>query len=50
LQVWLLEEHKRPDPDLLLAHVQAEELQQARGKLKIFLDTELPPDWVERLP
>jgi two-component system sensor histidine kinase KdpD len=33
----MLEEHKRPNPDLLLAHVQAEELRQARGKLKIFL-------------
>ncbi len=33
----MLEEHKRPDPDVLLAHVQAEELRQARGKLKIFL-------------
>lgn len=27
----------RPDPDLLLAHVQNEEQQQTRGKLKIFL-------------
>src|SRR3979409_537130 len=27
----------RPDPDQLLAHVQAEEQQQARGRLKIFL-------------
>src|SRR2546427_5420435 len=26
----------RPDPDALLARVQAEEAQQARGKLKIF--------------
>src|SRR5437867_9111898 len=26
----------RPDPDALLARVQAEEVQQARGKLKIF--------------
>lgn len=31
------EEHKRPNPDLLLAHFQAEELRQVRGKLKIFL-------------
>jgi two-component system sensor histidine kinase KdpD len=28
---------KRPDPDVLLAQVQAEESQRARGKLKIFL-------------
>ena len=28
---------QRPNPDLLLARVQAEEAQQARGKLKIFL-------------
>ena len=28
---------KRPDPDLLLTHVQAEESQQNRGRLKIFL-------------
>ena len=27
---------QRPDPDTLLARVQAEEAQQARGKLKIF--------------
>jgi len=27
----------RPDPDLLLAHVQADERQQLRGKLRIFL-------------
>ena len=27
---------QRPDPDALLARVQAEEAQQARGKLKIF--------------
>ncbi len=27
----------RPDPDALLARVQAEERQKARGKLKIFL-------------
>jgi two-component system sensor histidine kinase KdpD len=27
----------RPDPDELLKQVQAEEAQQARGKLKIFL-------------
>jgi len=31
------EEHVRPNPDNLLAHVQAEEARQARGKLKIFL-------------
>ena len=30
-------EHQRPNPDELLARVQAEEQQQARGKLKIFL-------------
>jgi two-component system sensor histidine kinase KdpD len=29
--------HSRPDPDELLARVQAEEKQEARGKLKIFL-------------
>jgi two-component system sensor histidine kinase KdpD len=33
----MLEKHQRPNPDELLAHVQAEEKQQARGKLKIFL-------------
>jgi len=27
----------RPDPDQLLARVQAEEQQQARGRLKIFI-------------
>jgi two-component system sensor histidine kinase KdpD len=27
----------RPDPDSLLARVEAEERQKARGKLKIFL-------------
>ena len=27
----------RPDPDALLAHVQAEEARRIRGKLKIFL-------------
>ncbi|MBI5303527.1 MAG: sensor histidine kinase KdpD [Chloroflexi bacterium] len=32
-----MEEHPRPNPDELLARVQAEEKQQARGKLKIFL-------------
>ena len=31
------EEHVRPNPDNLLARVQAEEARQARGKLKIFL-------------
>ena len=31
------EEHVRPNPDELLARVQAEEARQARGKLKIFL-------------
>ena len=31
------EEHVRPNPDDLLAHVQAEEARQARGKLKVFL-------------
>ncbi len=30
-------EHQRPNPDELLERVQAEEKQQARGKLKIFL-------------
>lgn len=30
-------EANRPNPDLLLAHIQAEEQQQQRGKLKIFL-------------
>jgi hypothetical protein len=33
----MLEERKRPDPDVLLAHVQANDLRQARGRLKIFL-------------
>ena len=33
----MAEEHQRPDPDELLARIQAEEQQQARGKLKIFL-------------
>ena len=28
---------QRPNPDALLTRVQAEETQQARGKLKIFL-------------
>jgi two-component system sensor histidine kinase KdpD len=31
------EEHQRPNPDELLAHVQAEAQRQARGRLKIFL-------------
>ena len=31
------EDRVRPNPDELLAHVQAEEARQARGKLKIFL-------------
>jgi two-component system sensor histidine kinase KdpD len=31
------EEYQRPDPDELLARIQAEEQQQARGRLKIFL-------------
>jgi len=30
-------EHQRPDPDALLARVQADEQQLTRGKLKIFL-------------
>jgi two-component system sensor histidine kinase KdpD len=30
-------EHQRPDPDDLLARVQAEELREGRGRLKIFL-------------
>ncbi|MGA9347641.1 MAG: sensor histidine kinase KdpD [Anaerolineae bacterium] len=33
----MAEEHQRPDPDELLARIQAEEQQQSRGKLKIFL-------------
>ena len=33
----MAEEYQRPNPDELLARVQAEEQQQARGKLKIFL-------------
>ena len=33
----MIEKHLRPNPDELLARVQAEEKQQARGKLKIFL-------------
>ena len=33
----MAEEHERPNPDELLARIQAEEQQQARGKLKIFL-------------
>jgi two-component system sensor histidine kinase KdpD len=33
----MAEEHQRPNPDELLARIQAEEQQQARGKLKIFL-------------
>jgi two-component system, OmpR family, sensor histidine kinase KdpD len=33
----MAEEHQRPNPDELLARVQAEEQQQARGRLKIFL-------------
>ena len=32
-----MSEHIRPDPDTLLAHVQSDEVKQARGKLKIFL-------------
>jgi two-component system sensor histidine kinase KdpD len=32
-----MRDSERPDPDQLLKHVQAEEAQQARGKLKIFL-------------
>lgn len=31
------QEHERPNPDTLLLHAQAEEHQQTRGKLKIFL-------------
>ena len=31
------DELTRPDPDTLLAHVQAAEEQQKRGKLKVFL-------------
>ncbi len=33
----MAEEHQRPNPDELLARVQAQEQQQARGRLKIFL-------------
>ncbi len=33
----MAEEYQRPNPDELLARIQAEEQQQARGKLKIFL-------------
>jgi two-component system sensor histidine kinase KdpD len=33
----MLENHKRPDPDLLLARLKEEEQQQQRGRLKIFL-------------
>src|SRR5574340_1164287 len=33
----MAKEHQRPNPDELLARVQAQEQQQARGKLKIFL-------------
>jgi two-component system sensor histidine kinase KdpD len=33
----MAEEHRRPNPDELLARIQAEDQQQARGKLKIFL-------------
>ena len=33
----MLEDRGRPNPDELLARVQAEEARQARGKLKIFL-------------
>ena len=33
----MAEEHQRPNPDELLARIQAEEQQHARGKLKIFL-------------
>lgn len=32
-----MEPSERPDPDILLARVQEEELRQSRGKLKIFL-------------
>ena len=33
----MTENHRRPDPDQLLAGIQAEEATEARGKLKIFL-------------
>jgi two-component system sensor histidine kinase KdpD len=33
----MVEQHQRPDPDELLARIRAEEQQQVRGKLKIFL-------------
>jgi two-component system sensor histidine kinase KdpD len=33
----MAEEHQRPNPDELLARIQAEEQQQSRGRLKIFL-------------
>ena len=32
-----MNEESRPDPDALLARVEAEERQKVRGKLKIFL-------------
>lgn len=32
-----VDEHSRPDPEALLAHVQAEEAKKKRGRLKIFL-------------
>jgi two-component system sensor histidine kinase KdpD len=34
--------YQRPDPDALLARVQAEEAKQARGKLKVFFGP--PPE------
>ncbi len=33
----MVEDHHRPDPDELLAHVQAEEKRRTRGRLKVFL-------------
>ena len=33
----MIENHRRPNPDQLLADIQAEEAAQERGKLKIFL-------------
>jgi two-component system sensor histidine kinase KdpD len=33
----MVEQHQRPNPDELLARIRAEEQQQVRGKLKIFL-------------
>jgi len=37
MEDYSMNEETRPDPDALLARVEAEERQKARGKLKIFL-------------